>query len=198
MQAHDHFEDHTQRAERPCEQLRQVVAGDVLDHLAAGPREGPVGEAHGDAEQEVPSGSVAVPQRAGVAGGDDPADGGGRLARRVRPSQRWVESEHLADGGEDLLGRGQRHPRLQDRGEVAGVVLDHTVQMPGQHVDVGLGNGAAPAQLGAPAGRPEAEPLVRAGTEELRRLFRGCGELLTAPHPQAGPVRGPGPSPAGC
>src|SRR5439155_17369135 len=128
---------------------------------------------------------------AGVAGGDDPPDGGCGIGRgpqaartgRSRPEGR-VEGEHLAGGREDLLGRRQRHARLENRGEVPGVVLDHAVQARGQDLHVGLRDRTAPPELGSSAPRPQAEPSRRAVAEELRRFVGGCGLLLTAPHGQ--------------
>ena len=70
--------------ERPVgagEQLGEVVARDVLDHLAAGLGERAVRERERDADDQVAHAAVAVAQRAGVAGRDHAADGR-RVARR--------------------------------------------------------------------------------------------------------------------
>ena len=76
VQADRQLHDHAERSERAGEQLGQVVAGHVLDHLPAGARDGAVGERDGHADHEVAGGAVARAQRAGVRGCHDAADRG--------------------------------------------------------------------------------------------------------------------------
>ena len=57
--------------------LRDVVAGDVLDHPPAALDDGAVGPHHGQADQEVAHRPVSRPVRAGRPGGDQPSDGRG-------------------------------------------------------------------------------------------------------------------------
>jgi hypothetical protein len=115
-------DDQPQRPERPREQLGEVVARDVLDHLAARAGERPVRQRDRRADDEVAHAPVAVAQRAGVAGRDHAADRG----RRAVP-ERGVDREHLPVLGERGLRLGQRHAGLQHRGEVAHVVLEQPV-----------------------------------------------------------------------
>ena len=108
--------DQAERARRPGEQLAEVVAGHVLDDLAARLRDGPVGPHDGDADQQVARGAVAQPPRPGEPGRDDPADGGagGHVKGDLLPGLR----EH---------GRDVAHPRpgLHTGDQVPGRVLHH-------------------------------------------------------------------------
>ena len=84
--------DQPEPAARAGEELPEVVAGDVLHHLAARARDHPVRQDDRDADHEVAHRAVAVAARAGEIAGEAGADR--RVARRV-------EREHLA-----VLGRG--------------------------------------------------------------------------------------------
>ena len=66
--------------------LAEVVAGDVLDHLAARLGHRAVGQHDRDADDEVAHAAVAVAQRAGVGGRHDPADRSRRSAPAAGPS----------------------------------------------------------------------------------------------------------------
>ena len=136
VEAEDGLGDHAEGAERPAEQLGQVVAGDVLDHLAAGVGDGAVGQDHGDADDQVADGAVAQPPRARGVGRDHPADGGPGLGR--------VEGQPLAGRGQGRLEVGQRHPGLGPDDQVAGGVLQHLVRA----------RGSAPPGRPAPGGLP--------------------------------------------
>ena len=142
MQAHRQLHDRPQRPERAGEQLGDVVAGHVLDHLAAALRERAVGERHAHTDHEVARAAVAGAQGAGVGRGHDPSDGGAAVRR--------VEREHLARLGERGLGVGEQHARLKHRGQVARVVLDDGVQSRGGELDRPGGAGRAQPILVAP------------------------------------------------
>ena len=58
-------------------------------------------------------------QRTAVAGGDDAADRGGAIG-----AGGGIQREHLPRLGEGLLRAGQRHAGLEDRRQIAGVVLE--------------------------------------------------------------------------
>ncbi len=164
VEAHRHLDD---RAERPVgagEQLGQVVAGDVLDHLAAALGDGAVGERHAHADHEVARAAEARAQRPGVVGRDDAADRGAAAVRRV-------EREHLAGLAEGLLRAGQRHARLQHRGQVAGVVLHDPVEARGGDLDVGPGI-RRPAQLRAGAAQPHPAARLGGGRQLAGQLGR--------------------------
>ena len=77
------LDDHAQRAERAGEELRQIVAGDVLHHPAAAAHERAVGGDDAHADQPVAHLAVAEAQRAAAIGGDQAADGHLAAARRI-------------------------------------------------------------------------------------------------------------------
>ena len=115
VQPHGDLDDQPQRAERAGEQLGQVVAGDVLDHLAARPGDRAVGERDGDAQHQV-----ARARRSGGAAGP---------SRRWRPrpptvaagrAERRIEREHLARRRRTRSwARASGTPGLEDGGQVA-------------------------------------------------------------------------------
>ena len=89
--------DHTKRPEGPCKELREVVASDVLDYLAAGLRNRPVREDNGDPDDLISYGPVTVATwPRGVRRDDAPY---GRPGSRLRR----VDSEHLIGAGKLLL-----------------------------------------------------------------------------------------------
>ena len=119
--------DQPEPAARAGEELPEVVPGDVLDHLAARARDHPARKDDGDADHEVAHRAVAMAPRAREVGGEARADG--RVARRV-------EREHLPVLAEVGLQVGQPDPRLDDRGEVARLVLEHPGQPCGRELDL--------------------------------------------------------------
>ena len=141
VQAQRQLEDQAERAQRPGEQLGQVVAGHVLDHLATRPRRLAVREGHLDSQDQVARPAVTRAQRARVAGGDHAADGGRALGVGR------VEQQLLLGLGEHRLGLGQRQPGLDDRGQVALVVLEQAVVARGRDVLDLLVHRDAPVQL---------------------------------------------------
>ncbi len=146
MQSHHDFDDEAERPERPGEELGQVVAGHVLDHLAAGSGDRSVGQGHGDAEDQVTRRSVAVAQRAGVARGDHAADGGSITFA----DSGGIEGDHLVGAGQRLLGPGEGQAGLEHRGEIALVVLDDTVEPLGGDLDLRRLDRPAPATWSPP------------------------------------------------
>ena len=73
--------DERKAALRAAHEPREVVAGDVLDDLAARVRDGPVGEDDRHAEDEIARRAEAVSQRAGDIAGEQRPDR--RVAGRV-------------------------------------------------------------------------------------------------------------------
>src|SRR5215216_2767627 len=96
--------DDTQGTERASEELRQVVAGHVLNDLAACFGHGAVVQDDGYTDDQVSDGAVPVPSRPGRVGSDYSADGG--------PALRRVYSEHLVRAGDVFLQIFQLHPSL--------------------------------------------------------------------------------------
>jgi hypothetical protein len=74
VQSHGDAHDQPERAHRAGEELAEVIARDVLDHLAAGASQRAVRERDARADDEIAHAAVAVAQRARVVGGHDPAD----------------------------------------------------------------------------------------------------------------------------
>ena len=146
VQPHGDVEDQPERPVGAGEELAEVVARDVLDHLRARLRDRAVGERERDAEHEVAHAAVAVAQRAGVGGRHEAAD-----RRRVARAQRRVEREHLARLAEPRLRLGQRHAGLQHRGQVALVVLEDLRHPAGLELDRDRLADAAPVELRPPA-----------------------------------------------
>ena len=68
------LDDHAERAERADVELREVVAGDVLDHAPAAADERAVGADHADAEQQVAHAALRGAERAREVRGDEAAD----------------------------------------------------------------------------------------------------------------------------
>src|SRR5262249_3370389 len=117
---------------KPCDQpkpslraaveLPEVVAGDVLDDLAAGACGGAVAEDDGDAKHEVPHRPVAVAPRAAQVRGEAGTD------RRIRAR---VEREHLSERLQVRVQRREAETGLDDAGQVAGLVLEDAVEAAG-------------------------------------------------------------------
>jgi hypothetical protein len=170
VQAHADRQDQPQRPERAREQLGKVIPGDVLDHLAARVSDRPVAEGDRGADDEITGGAVAVTQRARVTGGDDAPDG-----RRGLVTEGRIEGKHLAGGGEGLLRASQGDAGLEDRGQVAGVVLNNRVQTGGVQFDLGGRRGPAPGQLGPGPVEADREPARAGLSQRGRRLGEGFG-----------------------
>ncbi len=66
VQAEIHFRDHAKSAEAAGHQLVDVVAGDILDHLAAALGDGAVGEHNRHADDEIAQAAIFQPQGAAV------------------------------------------------------------------------------------------------------------------------------------
>ena len=172
MQSHGHRHDQPERPVGAREQLGEVVARDVLDHLAAGLGEAAVRERERDADDQIAHAAVAVAQRAGVAGRDHAADG-----RRVARPQRRVEREHLALRGEGGLRLAQRHARLQHRGQIADVVLEDLRHPAGLELDRdGLAD-PAPVELRAAAAHAHGLARLAERAQQLGGLLRRAGAL---------------------
>ena len=165
MQPHVHAHDRAQRPEGAREQLGEVIPGDVLDDLAASPRDRPVCERDRDADDEVTGPAVAVTERTGVGGCKDAADGGSAIG-----AQRWVEGEHLALGGKPGLRHRQRHAGLHRRRQVADVVLCDAVKRACLQDDAWIGHHVSPTLFGT-----SAEDAHRLGLARRVRQNRGRG-----------------------
>ena len=112
----DGFGDDPEGAVRAREQLGQVVTGDVLYHLAAGPGDHPIGPHDGDTDQEVTYRPVRVAGRSTDPGGDDAADG--------RPRDHLVDREPLPGPGQPPVEGAEAGAGLGPGHQVAPGVLE--------------------------------------------------------------------------
>ena len=118
---------HAQRTERTAHQFRQIIAGDILHHLAAGlERLGAAGHSL-EAEKIVPCRSRSEAARTGNVGRDQPADRapdtGLRLAKDACHA-RWLECQHLARSGKRVLDHIHRGPGAQRQHQLLGLIVD--------------------------------------------------------------------------
>ena len=135
--------------------------------------------AHQAVTQAGLEGKFPVPERTGVVGGHDPADGRSRVGRfdgRVVAGpapgrQRRVERQHLPGLGEGVLGHGQRHSRLQHSREVPGVVLEDSIESLGADLEVGFRHRPAPAQLRTTTPETHGLAVGRRRPQQLRGLL---------------------------
>jgi hypothetical protein len=104
-----------QRAERPRQQFRQIVAGDILDHLAARLERLAAAADRAEAEKMVARRPRPDAARSRQVAGDDAAERAPRRRSRAEPVERppigRLESQHLmrlAERGFDLGKRGRR------------------------------------------------------------------------------------------
>jgi hypothetical protein len=83
---------HGEAAERSAQELRQVVARDVLDDAASRLGDPSISQRNFDPDDEIPRGAEAMPTGTAVVGRDDAADGRavrtGRIERQPRRSRR--------------------------------------------------------------------------------------------------------------
>ena len=111
--------DERQSALGSAHESCEVVAGDVLDDLAARVRDRAVAQNKCDAEDEVPRCAEPMAQRTRDVPGEQRPDG--RVARRV-------EREPLTGASEGLAKHREPNAALDGAREIAGVVLQHACQ----------------------------------------------------------------------
>ena len=166
---HGRLDDHSERPEGADEELGQVVAGDVLDHLAAALDERARRRDHGHADEEIAARSVEVTPRTGRIARENAAE-------RRFVGMRWVEREPLAAPAELALERAQGHARLNGRGQIARLVLEKPVQpLQREHEAQALGRGAD-AHLGPAAPRRHGHLRFGGGEEDGRDFLLGSGK----------------------
>jgi hypothetical protein len=163
MQPEGRLGDQAQRALRPGEQLADVVAGHVLDHLAAGVRDHPVRADRGDPDQQVARGPVPQPARPRRPGGDHSAH------RRVR---RGVQRELLPGRGQHRRQLPEGGPGLHPGDQVPGRMLDDLIHRPEVHHQVAGRRGRAPGQPHPGAARHHRQPGISRGPQQRRGFGR--------------------------
>ena len=164
-------------AERPVgarHELAEVVARDVLDHLAARARDGAVGQRDAHAEDEV-----ARRRRSGGAAGRSRRWRRCRRASRRPGAERRVEREALPGLPPPRAWRSATaRAGAGDDGEVALVVLDDPGELGGRELDVGRGAPRCPRRASSRrrARAPTAPPRSpRAGPRPRPRRLAGPG-----------------------
>ena len=145
MRPQNHLGDQPERPEGPGEELGEFVAGDVLDHVAAGVGDPAVGQDDRDAENEVAQRPVAMLPGPGVRGGEQAADGG------ARADPGGVVRDPLTVPGQPGLQGAQRSAGPHRDGHVGRVVGQHPGQLGGVDHRVDGGGLSAPVRRGAGA-----------------------------------------------
>ena len=176
-----------ERAERAGEQLGQVVAGHVLDHLAAGLRARAVGERHRACR---PPGRAR--RRSGERSG--PESPLATTPPTVAPPSGGSSASIWPACGERAPGRAASGtPASSDRGQVAGVVLDDPVEPGGGELDVGLERrDGRPAELGARAAHAHGWPAAAAARSSAASSSREPGVAGVRPGWPSEALRQPG------
>jgi hypothetical protein len=124
---HGRLHDHPERAEGADEELGQVIARHVLDHLAPALDGGAARGDHGDADEQVTAGPVEMATRPrGVARQ--------HAAQRGPVGLGGIQGEPLSPLAQLALERAHGDARLHRGREIAGLVLEETVH-PLQHED---------------------------------------------------------------
>src|SRR5919202_3182239 len=120
--------DQAQSSQRTREELGEIVAGHVLDDLAAGLRYRSVRKQYGYADYKVSYGPVAQSPRTRGVSRDDSSDRG--------PLLRWVDAEDLVGAGELLLQGFEFYPALDPDHLILGGVLYDLVPAGGAHDEI--------------------------------------------------------------
>src|SRR5215207_6404896 len=152
MEAEVGGSDDTQGTERAGEELRQVVAGHVLDDLAACFGHGAVVQDDRYADDQISDGAVPVPSRPGRVGSDYSADGG--------PTLRRVYGQHLVRAGDMFLQVFEFDPCLDPDDLVSRRVLQHLVHARGAYDEVESARRVADVHLRAAAPGRDCQVLV--------------------------------------
>jgi hypothetical protein len=166
VQPQHHLGDHRERAEGPVHELGEVVAGHVLDHVAAGAGDGAVREHERRADHEVPQRAPDECGRPGVAGREQPAHGG-----PVRDPRR-VQRDVLPVPGELGVQLPQRGAGADGHRHVARVVGDHPGQAAGVQHRVDAAQRPGPDGGRARAGDGEGAGGVEDGVAQLAQTGR--------------------------
>ncbi len=168
-QAQRDLGDDRQRPFRADEELRQVVADDVLDRLAAGPDDGAVGE-HGLEAEDVAA-RVAVLEGARPAGafGDVAADAALAQAGRIRRIEQ-------ADGFDRVLQRPGDDAGLDDDQQVARIDRQDAREALERDDDAAPHGDGAAGVAGAGAARDERHAGLIAEPRDGRDFGGGAGD----------------------
>src|SRR5918993_145841 len=158
--------DDTQGAQGAGEELREVVAGHVLDDLAASFGYCAVVQDDGYADDQVSDGAVPVPSRPGRVGSDYSADGG--------PALRRVYGEHLVRVRDVFLEIFQLDPGLETDDLVSRRVLQHLVHPRGAYDEVEPARRVAGVHLRAAAPGRDGQALAGSELHHVADLLDGA------------------------
>src|SRR5919107_971999 len=158
--------DDTQGTERAGEEFRQIVAGHVLDDLAACFGHGAVVQDDGYADDQVSDSAVPVQSWPGRVGRDYSADG--------RPALRRVYGEHLVWAGDVFLQVFQLHPGFEADDLVSWRVLQHLVHACGAYDEVESPRRVADVHLRAAAPGRDGQVLAGGDLHNVADLFDGA------------------------
>ena len=180
VQPEGHIGQRGQRAVRAGQQLGQVVAGHVLDHLAAGVRDGAVGEHERGPDEQVARGAEAVPHavrsrspRPRRRGSRRPRAGRARAADPIRPPRACN-----AASGRPACARTTRSCGLYSISSVGPARADEQVEPGRGRADLELAPAAGDADGlpgGARRGQRERQLVDRRGVVRPGRAPRDRG-----------------------
>ena len=159
------FGDQAQCAPGAGHQPRDVVAGDILHHLAAKAQQLGAAVEKLHAQHIVAHRAHAGPRRAAQARGNHAADG------RARGKMRRIERQALAVVGEQRLQLGQRSAGTRGHDQLAGLVADHAPQFAG--VDDLPGQRSRMKVLAAAAAQAQRGLVGNGGAHALGDLAEG-------------------------
>jgi hypothetical protein len=163
QQSEGRLGDHAERALRADEQAGQVVAGDVLDRLAAGAHDLARGEHDLQPEHPVAGDAVLDAAQPARVLGQVAADGADLERRRVG----WIEQPDLCRGAIQV---GVDHARLDGRGQVRRVDLEDAVHLCQDDGKRALDRHRATRQPGARTAWHQRHPVGCAERDDLSHL----------------------------
>ena len=160
VQPEDGLGDQAERPVRAGVQLAEVVAGHVLDDLAAGLGHGPVRADHGDPDQQVAGGAVAQPRGPAAPVASTPPTVG-EPSWPPAAAGRASRASCCRAVASTAASWSQGHAGLRPDHQVACGVLEHPVQPQGVDDQVEPARRDAPGHAGAAAARHHREARAR-------------------------------------
>src|SRR5262249_42625873 len=150
-------------------EFRQVVSGDVLDDLAAAPDHDAVGANDGDADQEIARRAIQMAPRSGSVARENAAD---RRAIDIP----GIEREPLAPSAELRLESSKCDTGLDRRGEITGLVLEHSIEPLEPEDESDAARRRADTERGAAAPRQHGHLVLAGQRQDRADLFLRAGE----------------------
>src|SRR6266699_1636603 len=166
VETEDGASDNAERAKSSCDELREVVTGDVLHDLAAAAGERAVWEGNGNANDEVTERAKTQTKSAAVVGGKDAADGG-----FFRPQ--GIKRQPLAMLREGFLQSLNGAARLDGNSKVGPCVFDDFTEPRGRQNQVRTRWRISPAKFRATAARDDRQTCFIGKPQNFRKFFFG-------------------------